>query len=70
MPTSSSTSNRLIPGAARRGPGDERVLLLPSADGWSLVTAGGRVLVRGIGQRSRRQCLEYASATGVLTVLS
>lgn len=45
-----------------------RARLLPSEDGWSLVTLSGRVLVRGQGYRSRRQCLEFARARGILAL--
>ncbi len=43
--------------------------LLPSDDGWSLTTADGALLLRGLGARSRRQCLARARELGALTVL-
>lgn len=49
---------------------DRRALLVASGDGWSLVTPSGRVLVRGHGRRSRRRCLEFAQATGILAIHS
>lgn len=67
LPTSSAS--RLIAGAVRREFEGDRVLLRPSGDGWSLMTPDGRVLLRGSGPGSRRRCLEYARAVGVLAVL-
>ena len=65
-----SSHPRVVSLGAGRMAGDGRIRLLPSEDGWSLVTDDGRVLVRGMGQDSRHQCLEYARASGILAVLS
>jgi hypothetical protein len=45
-----------------------RARLLPTEDGWSLVTLAGRVLLRGQGYRSRRQCLEFARLRGIVAL--
>jgi hypothetical protein len=51
------------------GPPD-RVWLRATSDGWSLLDPSGKVLFQGLGQSSRRQCLEFARTRGVLAVLS
>jgi len=51
------------------GPPD-RMWLRATSDGWSLLDASGKVLFRGLGSDSRRQCLEFARSQGVLAVLS
>ena len=51
------------------GPPD-RVWLRATSDGWSLLDPSGKVLFHGLGQSSRRQCLEFARSRGVLAVLS
>jgi hypothetical protein len=47
-----------------------RVWLRDTAGGWSLLDARGDVLFQGAGLAGRRQCLEFASARGVVAVLS
>jgi hypothetical protein len=54
---------------ARGGPAD-RIRLLPSGDGWSLVGPDGSLLFYGLGHQGRRKCLEWARARGVLAVFS
>jgi hypothetical protein len=51
------------------GPPD-RVWLRATSDGWSLLDPSGKVLFHGLGQSSRRHCLEFARSRGVLAVLS
>jgi hypothetical protein len=60
-------------------PGDEdsdsralplRCSIRATEDGWSLLAPNGRVVFRGLGTASRRQCLEFARARGVLAVTS
>lgn len=51
------------------GPPD-RLWLRATSDGWSLLDPSGKVLFRGLGASSRRQCLEFARTRGVLAVLS
>lgn len=46
----------------------DRVVLLPSADGWSLLTTEGRLVHRALGYRARRECLEYARAAGIVAL--
>lgn len=46
------------------------LLLRPSADGWSLLSANGEVLFRGLGTGARRQCLAFARELGALAVVS
>ena len=53
-----------------RAEGTEQLYLRASGDGWSLMNSNGEVLLRGFGLASRQQCLEYARAIGVLTVLA
>jgi hypothetical protein len=47
-----------------------RLKLLPSGDGWSLVTPEGNVAFHALGTQGRRRCLEFARARGVLVVSS
>lgn len=54
--------------SARRPAHGSRLRVLPAGDGWSLVTVEGRVLYRGLGIGSRRQCLELARDLGALTL--
>jgi hypothetical protein len=42
-----------------------RLRLLPSGDGWSLVTVDGRLVFSALGISGRRRCLEFALAEGV-----
>lgn len=51
------------------GPPD-RLWLRATDDGWSLLDPSGQVLFHGLGQASRRECLEFARSRGVLAVLS
>jgi hypothetical protein len=51
------------------GPPD-RLWLRATDDGWSLLDPSGKVLFYGLGQSSRRECLEFARSRGVLAVLS
>jgi hypothetical protein len=46
------------------------LFLRPTEDGWSLVGPGGELVHRGLGTRSRRECLEYARDHGVISVFS
>jgi hypothetical protein len=48
----------------------ERLTLLPTEDGWSLVGPKGELVFRGLGTGGRRQCLEFAREHGVLWVRS
>jgi hypothetical protein len=48
----------------------DRLWLRATTDGWSLLDPSGKVLFHGLGQSSRRQCLEFARSRGVLAVLS
>jgi hypothetical protein len=47
-----------------------RLKLLPSADGWSLVTPSGKLAFHALGTQGRRRCLEFARAQGVLVISS
>ncbi len=47
-----------------------RLRLLPSGDGWSLVGTDGALVFSALGLNGRRRCLEYAQATGALTLAS
>ena len=40
----------------------------PTGDGWSLMTDDGVVVFRGLGLRSRRECLLRARELGALSV--
>ncbi|HEY2771847.1 MAG TPA: hypothetical protein VGI87_14825 [Solirubrobacteraceae bacterium] len=42
-----------------------RLRLLPSGDGWSLVTTEGKLMYSALGVSGRRRCLEFALAEGV-----
>ncbi len=47
-----------------------RYSLRATEDGWSLLSPAGEVVISGLGLASRRECLEFAHALGVLAVLS
>ncbi len=47
----------------------QRYWLRATEDGWSLLAPSGKILFRGLGEASRRECLEFARAAGVLAVL-
>jgi hypothetical protein len=44
--------------------------LTPSAGGWALRAADGRLVVNASGSNGRRRCLEFARAHGALVVFS
>jgi hypothetical protein len=44
--------------------------LVPDGDGWSLVRSDGELVFQAAGVYGRHACLAFASAAGVLTVLS
>jgi len=48
--------------------GTRQLRLLPSGDGWALVTADGRVAFWALGLSGRRRCLEFAREQGVITL--
>lgn len=75
--TMSSLAHRLTPRPiAIAGPLRTRaeacvnLRLLPSGDGWSLVTPEGSVVLDSLGPQGRRRCHEFARANGVLTLFS
>jgi hypothetical protein len=45
-----------------------RLRLLPSGDGWSLVSPDGKLVFHALGTAGRRRCLETARARGVLAI--
>lgn len=55
--------------ALHRKAAAQRYWLRATEDGWSLLAPSGKILFRGLGQASRRECLEFARAAGVLAVL-
>jgi hypothetical protein len=44
--------------------------LAPTDAGWCLRLADGEPVFEGIGRDGRRECLEFARAAGVLTLLT
>jgi hypothetical protein len=50
------------------GGGARRLRLLPSGDGWSLVTVDGDLVVSALGVSGRRRCLEFAQAEDVVAL--
>ena len=48
----------------------DRLRLLASDDGWSLVRPDGELLFRALGTRARHECLQFARAHGALAVFS
>ncbi len=48
----------------------QRMRLMASGDGWSLVGHEGEVVFQALGISGRRQCLEAARERGVLAVFS
>jgi hypothetical protein len=46
------------------------LILRPTEDGWSLLTADGDLVFRGLGTAARRRCLEIAYERGAATVRS
>lgn len=47
-----------------------RLRLVPSGDGWALLTPDGELIFHALGTVGRRRCLEFARARGVIAVLS
>jgi len=47
-----------------------RPRLCATEDGWSLLGADGELIVRGLGHRGRRECLEAAQRMGILVLAS
>jgi hypothetical protein len=58
----------LKPNASSVGPG--HLLLRPTEDGWSLITAQGELVLRNMGIAGRHACLEFARDHGLVVVLS
>jgi hypothetical protein len=50
-------------------PGSERLRLMATGDGWSLVGRDGAVVYSALGTGGRRQCLAFACA-GVVAALA
>jgi hypothetical protein len=48
----------------------ERLRLLASGDGWSLIGPTGKLVFSALGTSGRRACLEFARARGILVVFS
>lgn len=51
-------------------PARERMRLLPTDDGWSLVGPDDELVFAARGRRGRRRCLAFARAHGVLRLTS
>lgn len=66
----STTIEVLTRAAGERAPAARHLLLRQSDDGWSLLRPDGEVVIRAMGERARRRCLEFARAVGVLAVIS
>jgi hypothetical protein len=47
-----------------------QLTLRATASGWSMLDSGGAVVVRRQGAAGRRECLEFARALGVLSILT
>jgi hypothetical protein len=56
--------------ASVRAGSPDRLRLLPTGDGWSLVGPEGEVVFQALGVASRRKCLEFARDHGVLAVFT
>ncbi len=54
--------------ALKGASGAWRCSLRATDEGWSLLAPGGRIIFRGLGSGSRRECLEFARVHGVLAV--
>jgi hypothetical protein len=48
----------------------QKCLLRATEDGWTLLTPSGKVVFRGRGPASRRECLRFAHTLGVLALAS
>jgi hypothetical protein len=55
-------------GALGSGPEARRLRLLPTGDGWSLVTRDGRLVFSALGLSGRRSCLQFALDKGVVAL--
>jgi hypothetical protein len=47
-----------------------RLRLLPSGDGWSVLSGDGQLLFSALGPSARQRCLEFAYADGTLALVS
>jgi hypothetical protein len=54
---------------SRPGTVPPRLRLLPSGDGWSLVSVEGELVFSALGISGRRRCLEFARAQGVVALI-
>lgn len=54
----------------RSGAVTRRCSLRATEDGWSLLAPDGKVIFRGRGLTSRRECLEIARELGVMVVIT
>jgi hypothetical protein len=74
MTSSSLINSRARPRSHASGPENgpagvaRRLRLLPSGDGWSLVSVDGELVYSALGLSGRRRCLEFARAEGVLAL--
>ena len=69
--TPQARRRRLCDDSAPDPVGRARTLrLLPSGDGWSLVTLDGELVYSALGLSGRRRCLEFAQAEVVLALVS
>jgi hypothetical protein len=48
----------------------KRLRLLPSGDGWALVSLDGERVFSALGCNGRRRCLEFACAHGIVALVS
>lgn len=66
-------TSTLLPPRLERGTTEaarpRRLRLLPSGDGYSLVAPDGTLVFHALGVHGRHRCLQFARATGSLTVL-
>jgi hypothetical protein len=53
----------------RRRTGSRQLRLLPSGDGWTLVSLDGECVYSALGFSGRRRCLEHARAAGVIALI-
>ena len=63
LSTLTTTTRPAAPRSAQR-----RVRLVPSDDGWTLLTTDGQLVHRGLGYQARRECLRFARDAGFLAI--
>jgi hypothetical protein len=70
MVTTPMRAGRLRRNVATRARAAQQLTLRATEGGWSMLDASGAVVFRRPGPAGRRECLEFARALGVLSIVT